>query len=263
MSVETITEAVRTLEKARGELQAMSHASESEIESVASAFEGLAGHADTMLNLAATIVRRVENESVSSVLPKVQTLGATARGFIGDRLQATTGILEAATTEVKLLGQLSLAARDQKAIALETKALSVLTNIEVARLGAVGSGFQYLAHELAEFSKSVIADTHELADQTNGRRAAIEETGRVLATDLPRLREELTRIDVDLGNALGVVDSSLTQLSRTPLQFRACVEDVAQQIARLVAAVQAHDITRQQIDHVEQAFGAHFRENVW
>ncbi len=131
----------------------------------------------------------------------------------------------------------------------------MLTNIEVARLGAVGSGFRYLAHELAEFSKSVVADTHELADQTNGRRAAIEETGRVLATDLPRLREELTRIDVDLGNALGVVDSSLTQLSRTPLQFRACVEDVAQQIARLVAAVQAHDITRQQIDHVEQAFG--------
>ncbi len=104
MIVETITEAVRALEKARGELQAMSHASESEIESVASACEGLAGHADTMLNLAATIVRRVENESVSSVLPKVQTLGATARGFIGDRLQATTGILEAATTEVKLLG---------------------------------------------------------------------------------------------------------------------------------------------------------------
>ena len=93
MSVETRTEAVRTLEKARGELQAMSRASESEIESVARAFEGLAGHADTILNLAAAIVGCVENESVSSVLPKVQTLGATARGFIGDRLQATTGIL--------------------------------------------------------------------------------------------------------------------------------------------------------------------------
>ena len=57
MSVETRTEAVRTLEKARGELQALSRTSESEIESVARAFEGLAGHADTILNLAAAIVR--------------------------------------------------------------------------------------------------------------------------------------------------------------------------------------------------------------
>ena len=94
----------------------------------------------------------------------------------------------------------------------------------------------------------------ELADHTDGRRAAIEETGRVLAAELPRLREELARIEVDLGNALAVVDSSLTQLSRTPVQFRTCVEDVAQQIAGVVAAVQAHDITRQQIDHVQEAF---------
>ena len=254
MSVETRTEAVRTLEKAKDELQALSRASESEIESVARAFEGLAGHADTILNLAAAIVRCVENESVSSVLPKVQALGATARGFIGDRLQATTGILESVTTEVKLLRQLSLVTRDQAAIAFETKALSVLTNIEVARLGAVGEGFQYLAHELADFSKSVAQDTQQLTSHTDSRRAAINETRRVLAAEMPRLREELARIEVDLGNALAGVDSSLTQLSRTPVQFRTCVEDVAQQIAGVVAAVQAHDITRQQIDHVQQAF---------
>ena len=54
-------------------------------------------------------------------------------------------------------------------------------------------------------------------------------------------------MEVDLGNALAVVDSSLSQLSRTPVQFRTCVEDVAQQIAGVVAAVQSHDITRQQI----------------
>ncbi len=140
----------------------MSRTTESQIESVARAFEGLAGHADTILNLAAAIVSCVENESVSSVLPNVQTLGAAARGFIGDRLQATTGILETVTTEVKLLRQLSQVTRDQAAIAFETKALSVLTNIEVARLGAVGAGFQYLAHELADFSKSVTEDTLEL-----------------------------------------------------------------------------------------------------
>ena len=254
MSVGTRAEVVDTLEKAKGELQAMARAIESKIGLVARAFEGLAGHTDTIVSLAAAIVGCVENESVSSVLPQVQTLGAAARVFIGDRLQATTGILETVTTEVNLLRQLSRVAGDQEAIAFEIKALSVLTNIEVARLGTVGAGFHYLAQELANFSKSVIEDTKELARHTDGRRAAIEETRRVLSAELPRLREELARIEVELGNALAVVDASLTQLSSTPVQLRTCVEDIARQIAGVVAAVQTHDITRQQIEHVQAAF---------
>ena len=68
---------------------------------------------------------------------------------------------------------------------LETKALSLLTNIEVGRLGSEGAGFQYLAHELAGFSNSVSKDTLELTSHTEIRRAAIEETRRVLASGTP------------------------------------------------------------------------------
>jgi hypothetical protein len=123
----------------------------------------------------------------------------------------------------------------------------------VDRLGAEGASFRYLAGELAEFSRSMLQDTLELASHTATRRAAIEETQRVLASELPRQREEMARIQADLGDALAVVHSSLTQLSGTPSQFRMCVEDVARQIAGVVAAVQAHDITRQQMEHVEQS----------
>jgi len=254
MSVGTTTDVVPTLEKAKGELEAMARIVESEIGSVARTFEGLAGHTDTILDLAAAIVGRVENEGVSSILPKVQTLGAAARRFIAERLQATTGILEMVTTEVKLLGQLTGVACSQETIALEIKALSVLTNIEVARLGTIGTGFQYLARELADFSKSVAEDTRELASHTDVGRAAIEDARRVLSAELPRLREELARIEVDLGNALAMVDSSLAQLSRTPMQFRTGVEDIARQIAGVVAAIQTHDINRQMNEHVQEAF---------
>jgi hypothetical protein len=255
MTTKTRTEAVGALERAKGELYELSRTTEGEIELVARTFEGLAGQMDTVLALAAEIVGCVEGENVSSVLPKVQVLGTVARQFIGDRLQATSGILDTVTKEVTLLRQLSQVTRGQSSIALETKALSVLTNIEVARLGAVGAGFEYLAHELAEFSRSVSADTRELAGHADGRQAAIEETRRVLAAEIPRLREEFARIEGDLGSALSVVDSHLTQLSQLPVEFRSSVKDVAQQIAGVVAAVQAHDITRQQIEHVQEGFG--------
>src|SRR5208282_3896318 len=163
MSVGAKAEVVATLVQAKGELCAMARVVDSEIGAVARAFEVLAGHADTILKLAAAIVGCVENESISSVLPKVQTLGAAAR-------------------------------------------------------------------------------------------CSIEDTRRVLSAELPRQRAELVRIEADLGNALVVVECSLTQLSRTPVQFKMCVEDIARQIAGVVAAIQAHDITRQQIEHVQEAF---------
>jgi len=165
MSVGAKAEVVATLVQAKGELCAMARVVDSEIGAVARAFEVLAGHADTILKLAAAIVGCVENESISSVLPKVQTLGAAARCFIEDRLQATTGILETVTREVKLLHRLSLVTNGQEAIAFKIKALSVLTNIEVAHLGTVGAGFHYQANELADFSKSATKDTRELVSQ--------------------------------------------------------------------------------------------------
>lgn len=253
MNVEATTDIASTLDEAKCELQAMARTIETEIQSVAKAFEGLAGHSDTILGLAAAIVSGVENESVVSVLPKVRALGAAARTFIDERLRATTGILETVTTEARLLGQLSEVAGSQEAIALEIKVLSVLTNIEVARLGSIGVGFQYLAHELADFSKSVIDDTHELASHMEGRRATIEDTKRLLLAQLPHLREDLARIEVDLGSALSAVESSLTQLSSTPAQFRAGVEHIARQISGVVAAIQSNDITRQQTEHVQEA----------
>ena len=132
--IETKTEAVRAIAGAQGELTALSRITEREIQSVAKRFESLAGQIDTILNLAAQIIACIENDSVGAVLSRVQTLGEVAKRFIGERLQATHGILETVTKEVKLLRQLSRVTRDQAAIALDTKALSVLTNIEVARL---------------------------------------------------------------------------------------------------------------------------------
>ncbi len=254
MSVATKAEILSTLASAGQGLHSMARTVDREIGSVARTFGVLAGNADGVLQLAAEMVACVENESVSSVLPKVQGLGTAARHFINTRLEATGGILEVVSAEVKLLRQLSRVASGQQAIAMEIKALSVLTNIEVARLGQVGIGFRYLAYELSAFSKSVVEDTQELARHTEGRRAAIEESRRILCAEIPRLRQELTRIESDLKDALQVVAATLTQLATTPARFRACVEDIARQITAVVAAIQSHDISRQMNEHVEKSF---------
>jgi hypothetical protein len=253
MRVETRADIAGTLQRARNGLQSLARTTETGIAAVARTFEDLAGHTDTILNLAGSLIDCVENEAIRSVLREVQALGDAARRFIHERLEATGGILETVSAEVELLRHLSQLTRGQKGIARESNSLSVLTNIEVARLGAVGAGFQYLARELTDFSQSVAADTRELTGHTEERRMAIEETRRALQREIPRMHQEFARIEGGLASALAVADRNLAELLRIPEHFRTCVLEIAAQIAGVVAAVQAHDITRQQIEHVDEA----------
>ena len=67
------------------------------------------------------------------------------------------------------------------------------------------------------------------------------------------MREEFARVEQSLETAVASVEAALEQLFGTPVRFSGCVEEIASQIAGVVAAIQAHDITRQQIEHVQAA----------
>jgi len=106
---------------------------------------------------------------------------------------------------------------------------------------------------LGAFSQSLTQNTKELATQTAVRKAATENTRRLLSVELPNLREELGRLEVTLNEDLIQMDSGLTRLSQAPEQFRMSAEGISRQIAGVVVAVQGQDITRQQIEHVQAA----------
>lgn len=241
------------LRKLAGDLRILLTESEKQIDRLARNFQELARETGAILESAGVIVRCAENERMASVLPGVRKLGSAAKEFIRQRLEATTGVLDTVVAEEALLGQLAQLTRGQKAVVRETGMLRVLTNIEVARLGDVGAGFQYLAHELDDFSQSVARSTNEMMEHTEARRRGIGETRRILTAELPAMREDFERIERSLENASREVDRALDDLRQTPVRFQTCLEEVAAQIAGVVSAIQGHDITRQQIEHVESA----------
>ncbi len=241
------------LRKLAGDLRILLTESEKQIDRLARNFEELARETGAILESAGVIVRCAENERMASVLPGVRKLGSAAKEFIRQRLRATSGVLDTVVAEEALLGQLAQLTRGQKAVVRETSMLRVLTNIEVARLGEVGSGFQYLAHELDDFSQSVARSTNEMMEHTEARRRGIGETRRALTAELPVMRQDFERIERNLENASREVDRALANLRQTPMRFQTCLKEVAGQIDGVVAAIQGHDITRQQIEHVESA----------
>jgi hypothetical protein len=237
----------------RDSLASINRASDSEIESLTRGFEALAGQSSKILGLASTIVEYIEGDNVRSVLPAVQALGSAGTSFVESRLEATNGILETAAAEMKLLRRLSKVASSQSRIAMRTRVLAMTSNIEMGRLGSSGAAFEYLADELTHFSKTLSEDTEELEDRTDARRSAIEATNRVLESEVPRLAGELVRVKIELGDELRLLESGFSELGSIPGQFKAGVEEIAEQIAGAVAAFQSYDITRQQTEHVQEA----------
>jgi hypothetical protein len=241
------------LEKSRSDIQWLLATTENAVCTLVAAFGELTRDTDSILHQASGIIDRVEDENIRSVLPQVQALGVAAKQFVGDRLQATSGVLCTVTTETELLSQLSHVTESQARIALEIKILNVHTKIEVAHLGAVGVGFEYLASELADFSQSLAHSTDELTGHTNHHRVANEKTQSMLSAELPDLQAELARVEFSLNEDLEAMNSGLSKLSRAPVQFKQSVQGISEQIAGVVVAVQGHDITRQQLEHVSEA----------
>jgi methyl-accepting chemotaxis protein len=227
--------------------------SECEIGRLAGEFEAMAQATQAMVDSAAAIVGCSDGERVQSVLTNVHQLGEATRSFLHRRLESTAGIVETVTAEAGLLARLAQQTQAQKGIVRETAMLRVLTNIEVARLGEVGAGFEYLARELDDFATAVAESIGALTAHTAERRTEIDATRRTLTAELPHMREEYAGLEAALARVQTEVDRTLEELKETPARFQDCVRGIAQQIAGVVAAIQANDITRQQMEHVQAA----------
>jgi len=246
-------EVLAVLDSTRAGLEDLARSSEVEVASVSHAFKDLAGQADTILKQAAAIVGCVEKESMHTVLSSVQSLCRSGRESLGRRLEAATTIVGTLQDEEALLARLIDLTHSQEAISRHLRALSVLTNVEVAHLGSSGGNIGLLAQELSTFSKALARQTLELVRDTEKRKQTIVDTRKELSANLPRLRSALSQMEDDIAKTLRIIDAGLSQQASIPEQFRRGAEDTAMQIAGVVAALQSHDITRQQIEHVQQA----------
>ncbi len=243
----------RALRATAGELGIVLEESQGQISRLAGDFEGMAQATHTMVEGAAAIVRCADGEQIPQVLAAVQALNTATQTFLHRRLESTATVVETVTAEATLLERLARLTQAQKAIVRETAMLRVLTNIEVARLGDVGAGFGYLARELDDFATAVAESIAALAKHTEERRAEIEGTRSSLTAEMPRMREEYGQLEGALTRAHGEMDTTLAELKQTPARFHGCAVEIADQIAGVVAAIQAYDITRQQMEHVGAA----------
>ncbi len=131
--------------------------------------------------------------------------------------------------------------------------LGISTRIESARLGADGRGFTTLADDVEKLAKRIVEYSGQIMEKVDDLSSmvsqALEQTNvmRQRQAASSRTIENNIRINLDalvkMADKSGEVSQSLEPLSR----------QIASAIGEAVASVQFHDITRQQVEHVEES----------
>lgn len=242
--------------RARDLLQQAVRSSHQEVGRIAVQFETLAAVAGEVRDLTSEIVHCVETDCAGFVVTAAEKLGAAAREFLLRRMEWFAVVADVFRDETSMLEKLGALSRDQRAIAREGRALGILAAVEVARLGEAGSGLEYMAQELNEFSAMVTSAAEEVRLQADQRRGGLAKRRLAVQGSASRLRGHLEQVDSELNELIAGMRSALAAQARIPTEFRNCVAAIAEKISHVVSAVQVEDITRQQSDHVCEALAA-------
>lgn len=241
------------ISKARAGLDRFVETSGAEIQLASQALRRLACQANDVIGRVASIVDGVNAEALVPVLSQLEEHCLRTRSVQESRLDAAASMLETIPAEIRVLDHVMGIAFRQESIASHLKALSMLTNIEAIRIGGSEGEFRLLAQELSSFATFLLKQTIELSASTERHKHLTDEILAAVSSELPRFKAEAQQMESDLTDAVKSIEAGLKQLSRIPQQFNQGARHAAEQISGVIAAVQGHDITRQQIEHVQRS----------
>lgn len=132
------------------------------------------------------------------------------------------------------------------------KVLEITTRIESARLGSSGSGFTTLADDVRALGNVIDEHTAKIAEHSSLLRNQV-------STALERNRKQVAAQERIVEDMFANLFAGIAELEDMRADSGALVADlakgsrqVAESMGHVIASVQFHDITRQQVEHVEE-----------
>ncbi len=213
--------------------------------------QAFSSKAKAMSRQAAALTELTAGEEIAQI---VETLGGEL-----DQINAVCGLscrrddLRRLEQVVELIGSLERRTGSFRKIVRTLQMLGVTTRIESARLGEKGRGFMNLAGQVDSLGQNIIehwtkiqADAKHLGDQVS---SALGRTGTLVREQQTVTEEALGSGQANLATLASLSEHS-AGASRT-LSRR--TGEVSRHVGSIVASLQFHDITRQQVEHVCEA----------
>jgi len=167
-----------------------------------------------------------------------------ARAETGDRT------LGSACDSARQIGRTFSGFRDTVAT---FRVLGSLTRIETARLGHAGAEFGHLAEEVNALTQGIETSGQGIVDDSavlhGSMRSALTRVTDLRASEL----KELPSLIAEVMTSLASLEDRHRRASEASLRQAAEYAEVSAAIEDLITAIQFHDITRQQVEHVAEA----------
>lgn len=203
--------------------------------------------------LANRLVESVSGDQVHVVISRLRQIMSDMEAYLANARMQSRKSCDTLSRITLLLDQVSQPLEGFQKMTKVLRMLGISTKIESSRLGEMGTGFLALA-----------MDVEKLSQMVNEKSAAILEHRRVLASkinhnlQLVQLNESAQ--DAKLTGILSSTSASLEDLvavnsrcSSFGAMISSVSSEVSANISEVVASMQMHDMTRQQMEHIMEA----------
>jgi methyl-accepting chemotaxis protein len=234
-------------------LRGLSGTTEGEFLTVGDNLRDTHARAGRISETASFVAASMSGEEIKAAIDGLRGVVGGMNGFLSRAGEETSRDENSLRNIRRILCELRGPLKEFRRVVKFLRNLGIATKIESARMGENSGGFGVVAENVEKMS--VLFETKS-SDITK-RGAALDS---VIAQTLARVIEHQHGLRERARSILGEAEANLDALIRT---HEACVEtarvivdgsgDVSRNVGEVVASMQFHDITRQQIEHVIQA----------
>jgi hypothetical protein len=135
--------------------------------------------------------------------------------------------------------------------------LGIFTRVESAHVGITGNDFTALANQVNELAKDIEAKSNKIISQSRSLVSLIQQSLTKALSIKTLQQDQLYRIIKNSTDSLNSLqDKKHDQYSSLSNSVALKYRHVSNNIDQIITLLQVHDITKQQIDHVEKAISS-------
>ena len=234
-------------------LQNLTTNTEDEFLALGAQFHGFHAQAAEIVGNVQTMMAQVSGQQALDASAQLHDLLGRMGRFLADTEQEASRITGAFSHILSLFSAVDEPLGNFKKINKVLRMLGTATKIESARMGSGAAGFETLANDVAAMSVQVVEKAGTVLEQKRGLtltlQSALRQISGAEAQQSSTVRETLRQVSRDLL----VLDNSNSRCSAAVEMVERMSREMADGISQVVMSMQAHDITRQQIEHVHES----------
>lgn len=234
-------------------LKAMAGTTEDEFLQIGSRLQDFYLRSSEITAMANRLVDAVSGERVHSLIERLRRMMADMEAYLAAARGLSRDSSETLRQILDLLNQVASPLEGFQKMYKVLRMLSTSTKIESARMGEMGTGFLTLAMDVEKLSYQVNDKSGNILRQRHVLAGMIDENLKVVRSSESTQDEEVRTI---LGSTAGSLEE-LVSVNERCTRFGALIYSISGEvtgnISEVVASMQSHDITRQQVEHIVEA----------